>query len=98
MLAQRVRDKVGDAAVVDAALHGGRDDDVPDALDLALPAVRGVPGRRRDVDLRAVAGAWRHDVGFRLELSGDLDGAAEFWLEPGWGGTVVNCGALSAMS
>lgn len=33
---------------------------------------------------------WRHDAGFRLDLSGDLDGWSEFWLEPGWGGTVVH--------
>jgi len=64
--------------------------DVADALDLVLADARRLPGRGGEVALRVAAGAWRHDLGFRLELSGDLRGAAEFWLEPGWGGTVVH--------
>lgn len=39
---------------------------------------------------QAVPGQWRHDEGFRLALSGDLDGVLEFWLEAGHGGTVVH--------
>lgn len=34
--------------------------------------------------------AYRHDVGFRLDLAGDVDGEAEFWLERVPGGTVVH--------
>lgn len=38
----------------------------------------------------AVADGWRHEAGFELALSGDVSGRAEFWLEPGYGGTVVH--------
>lgn len=34
--------------------------------------------------------SYRHDAGFRMDLSGDLDGFAEFWLVPRSGGTVVH--------
>lgn len=33
---------------------------------------------------------WRHEVGFRFSLAGDLVGRGEFWLEPIAGGTVVH--------
>lgn len=33
---------------------------------------------------------WRHDAGFSLQLDGDVQGRAEFWLEPSGGGTVVH--------
>ncbi|HEX9889282.1 MAG TPA: SRPBCC family protein [Nitriliruptorales bacterium] len=33
---------------------------------------------------------WRHDAGFHMSIEGDLDGRAEWWLEEGWGGTVVH--------
>lgn len=33
---------------------------------------------------------WRHDTGFTMTVTGDLDGRAEFWLEPAAGGTVVH--------
>ncbi len=46
-------------------------------------------GRRR-ITLTADAGRWRHDTGFVLTYTGDLTGTAEFWLEPGWGGTVIH--------
>ena len=36
------------------------------------------------------AHGWRHDAGFRLRIAGALQGDAEFWLEEGWGGTVVH--------
>lgn len=43
----------------------------------------------------ALAGAWRHDAGFRLTLGGDdgdgdLDGTLEWWLEPLTRGVVVH--------
>lgn len=40
--------------------------------------------------LGARAHAWRHDAGFRLSVTGALHGEVEFWLEEGWGGTVVH--------
>lgn len=46
--------------------------------------------RRDRLRVEAEPGQWRHHTGFRLELEGDLEGWAEFWLEPGWGGTVVH--------
>lgn len=46
--------------------------------------------RGRALALTARLHGWRHDEGFVLALSGDLVGRAEFWLEPGWGGTVVH--------
>jgi hypothetical protein len=53
------------------------------ALELA-PA----PGRR--LRLTARLHGWRHDEGFALALRGPITGHAEFWLQPGWGGTVVH--------
>ena len=44
--------------------------------------------RRLRLDVRAHG--WRHERGFRLAVTGDLDGELEFWLEPGWDGTVVH--------
>lgn len=46
--------------------------------------------RRRAIRVAARPHQWRHDAGFRLDLSGDVVGWAEFWLEPGWSGTVVH--------
>jgi hypothetical protein len=46
-------------------------------------------GRQR-IRLQVEAGRWRHDTGFVLACTGDLQGTAEFWLEPGWGGTLVH--------
>lgn len=34
--------------------------------------------------------AWRHDEGFAVDVDGALRGRGEFWLEAGWGGTVVH--------
>ena len=45
------------------------------------------PSRLR-LDVRAHG--WRHERGFRLAVTGDLVGEVEFWLEPGWDGTVVH--------
>ncbi|MFP5309362.1 MAG: SRPBCC family protein [Actinomycetes bacterium] len=59
--------------------------DAPDeTYDLALRA------GRRTLRVRAVCGEWRLDTGFRMTLTGDVAGVAEFWLERGWGGTVVH--------
>jgi len=57
-----------------------------DAWDLAAA------GRRLSRPLRLHLDdlTWRHDAGFAFHCSGDLDGRGEFWLEPGWGGTVVH--------
>lgn len=53
-----------------------------------LVELRGAPLRRLRLIVRPHS--WRHPVGFRLEVSGDLTGEAEFWLEPGHGGTTVH--------
>lgn len=45
------------------------------------------PGRVR---LTVDAHGWRHELGFHLAVVGDLEGGIEFWLEPGWEGTVVH--------
>jgi hypothetical protein len=50
--------------------------------------LRGAPLRR--VRLTARLHSWRHERGFSLALRGDVEGHAEFWLEPGYGGTVVH--------
>jgi hypothetical protein len=60
-------------------------DDPSEAWGLEL---RGAP--LRHVRLHARVHGWRHEHGFSLSLTGDLDGRAEFWLEPGYGGTVVH--------
>lgn len=46
--------------------------------------------RRRAMRLQVVPHTYRHDAGFVLDLSGDLDGRAEFWLETREDGTVVH--------
>lgn len=46
--------------------------------------------RARPIAVTADLHGWRHDEGFALGLDGDLVGRAEFWLEAGWGGTVVH--------
>ncbi|MEX0834688.1 MAG: hypothetical protein WD010_01255 [Nitriliruptor sp.] len=61
----------------------GAEPDEVVALELA-----GAPGRR--VRLTARLHDWRLDAGFALDLRGDLEGRAEFWLEPGYGGTVIH--------
>lgn len=56
----------------------------PDAHDLRV-------GRgSRAVRVRVEAHGWRHDVGVRLRLSGDLEGEAEWWLDPLPHGVVVH--------
>ncbi|MEY3019821.1 MAG: hypothetical protein RLZZ272_805 [Actinomycetota bacterium] len=48
-------------------------------------------GRRwRPLRLEARASDWRHDVGFRVGLEGDLRGSAEWWLEAVRGATIVH--------
>lgn len=42
------------------------------------------------IRVRAEFHGWRHDTGVAFRLSGDLEGDAEFWLEPLDGGTVVH--------
>ena len=54
----------------------------------------GAPLRR--LRLAARLHGWRHDQGFALALRGDLVGRAEFWLEPGHGGTVVHHVAVAS--
>lgn len=52
-------------------------------------AVRvGPPARRLHLELEA--GSWRHDAGFTMQLTGDVQGRWEIWLEPLPGGTVVH--------
>lgn len=44
----------------------------------------------RRMRVRAHAHGWRHEAGFKLRLEGAVEGDAEFWLERGYGGTVVH--------
>ena len=53
------------------------------ALELARDRFRGLR-------MAAWPHTYRHEVGFKLSLTGDLVGDAEFWLEPIAGGTVVH--------
>jgi hypothetical protein len=60
-------------------------------VHMAKDAVEVAVGTRlRGLRLRLTAGGWRHEAGFRMAVTGDLVGRAEFWLEPGWDGTVVH--------
>lgn len=47
-------------------------------------------GRARLVRFGMTGVRWRHEAGLELALDGDLDGRAEFWLEPHPYGTVVH--------
>jgi hypothetical protein len=44
----------------------------------------------RRLRLTARCHGWRFNTGFSLTLGGDIEGRAEFWLEPTHGGTVVH--------
>jgi hypothetical protein len=46
--------------------------------------------RLRGLRVAAWPHGYRHETGFRLALTGDLEGESEFWLEPVDGGTVVH--------
>ncbi len=48
----------------------------------------GAPARRLRMTVRL--GEWRPNVGFGMLVAGDVEGDAEFWLEPANGGTVVH--------
>lgn len=63
------------------------DDPADGAIDRWRLVIGRPPGRSR---LSAAASGWRHDVGFRLALDGDLVGGAEWWLEPSRGATLVH--------
>ncbi|MFA9445710.1 hypothetical protein [Egicoccus sp. AB-alg6-2] len=62
-----------------------RQDPADEVWALDLP---GAPLRRLRVAARLHD--WRHEQGFALQLRGDVDGRAEFWLEVAGGGTVVH--------
>lgn len=47
-------------------------------------------GWRLPLRMVAQTGGWRHHAGFEMHLTGDVIGRAEFWLETGYGGTVVH--------
>lgn len=48
------------------------------------------PTWRSAVRMRASFHGWRHDTGVVISLAGDVDGEAEFWLEPLGDTTVVH--------
>jgi hypothetical protein len=48
------------------------------------------PGPWRRIRVECQPHGWRHAAGFRLALTGDVSGQAEFWLEASHGGTVVH--------
>ncbi len=47
-------------------------------------------GRLPAVRFEIAPHAYRHDAGFKLTLSGQLQGEAEFWFEEGHSGVVVH--------
>lgn len=61
--------------------------DAPGRATWALEFAR---GRWRGVRLAGSPHAHRHQKGFKLAVTGDIDGEIEFWLEPVPGGTVVH--------
>jgi hypothetical protein len=60
--------------------------DTVDAVPLRLRIGRGPAALRLTVEDHD----WRHDVGVRLRLSGDLDGEAEWWMAPHGAGATVH--------
>jgi hypothetical protein len=65
-----------------------RRSDDPDDGETWLLGLR--PTWTSAVRLRATLHGWRHDTGVRIRMSGDIDGDAEFWLEPLSTGTIVH--------
>lgn len=61
--------------------------DAPGRETWALELVR---NRWQGVRLAARPHAYRHEKGFKLTVTGDIDGEVEFWLEVVPGGTVVH--------
>jgi uncharacterized protein YndB with AHSA1/START domain len=49
-----------------------------------------VGSSRSSLSLVVAPHSWRHDAGFALAVSGDLEGSGEFWLQPVAGGTVIH--------
>lgn len=66
-----------------------RDGDAPAAGDRWSISFRARRGRRA-IRVEGTPGRYRHDAGFRIELTGELEGWSEFWLEDAFGGTVVH--------
>jgi len=60
----------------------------PGADERWVLSLRGAPGRRLRLTVRPHR--WRHDLGFAMQVDGDLRGRAEFWLEPTASGTIVH--------
>lgn len=61
-----------------------------DAADRETWAVQLATSRWRALRVSVQPHAHRHDIGFKLTLTGDVAGEAEFWLEPSSGGTIVH--------
>lgn len=82
---------VDDEGVGNAGVDPGRadDDEVIDPGRRDRWSLRWRAGRRQ-VRFEADVYGWRPAKGFHLALEGDLQGRAEFWLEPISGGTVVH--------
>lgn len=70
--------------------RGVRTTPMADGSDREVWAVELARSRWRGLRVAAWPHTFRHDTGFSLTLTGDLVGEAEFWLEPGSGGTVVH--------
>lgn len=81
-VSERPRERAPDADVTAAGADAAALDEV------VACSWAGAPGRR--VRFTARLHSWRLDAGFAMDLRGDVQGSAEFWLEPGWGGTVVH--------
>ena len=70
--------------------HGVRTTPMEDGTGREVWALELRRDRVRGLRVAAWPHSYRHEIGFKLSLTGDLVGDAEFWLEPAAGGTVVH--------
>lgn len=88
--AELVYRRLGDLAGWPTWWRGVRVQPMADAAGRETWAVEMARSRWHGLRVAVRPHTWRHDTGFTLALTGDVDGEAEFWLEPLEGGTVVH--------
>ena len=82
--------RLANVAAWPAWWRGTRVRAMPAGADGATWAVELAGARLRRLRLAIRLHDWRHDVGFALQVTGNVAGRAEFWLEDAYGGTVVH--------